>query len=30
VLGREILPWQQTPLAERDPLVTGDADTNAV
>jgi len=30
VLVREILPWQQTRLTERDPLVTSDADANAV
>lgn len=30
VLVREILPWQQTQLTEPDPLLTGDADANAV
>jgi hypothetical protein len=30
VLVREILPGQQTQLSERDRLVTGDADANAV
>lgn len=30
VLVREILPWQQTQLTERDPIVTSDADANAV
>lgn len=30
MLSREILPWQQTQLTERDPLVTSDADANAV
>jgi hypothetical protein len=29
-LVREILPWQQTQLPERDRLVTGDTDANAV
>jgi hypothetical protein len=29
-LVREIVPWQQTQLTERDRLVTGDADANAV
>jgi hypothetical protein len=30
VLVREILPWQQTQLTERDPLVTSGADVKAV
>lgn len=30
VLGREMLPRQQTQFAERDPRVTSDADSNAV
>jgi len=29
-LVREILPWQQTQSTERDRIVTGDADANAV
>jgi hypothetical protein len=30
VLVREVLPWQQTQLTEPDPIVTSDADANAV